>query len=85
MTTCPATIELDYIEALATSVDRLTDTFNDIMDVSLLMSENMPFNIETIHIPGLLNEVFKKQMLLANAKELDLKLIIPEEHKTIIL
>lgn len=72
---------LDYIEALASSVDRLTDTFNDIMDVSLLMSENMPFNIETIHIPGLLNEVYKKQLLLANAKELDLKLIIPEEHK----
>jgi len=72
---------LDYIEALATSVDRLTDTFNDIMDVSLLMSENMPFNIETIHIPSLLNDVYKKQLLLANAKALDLKLIIPEVHK----
>lgn len=77
----PSADRLDYIEALATSVDRLTDTFNDIMDVSLLMSENMPFNIENIHIPSLLNEVYKKQILFANAKKLELRLNIPDVHK----
>ena len=74
---------VDYIEALATSVDRLTDTFNDIMDVSLLMSENMPFNIETIQISELLKEVYNKQLPLANAKKLDLKLNIPDAHKAL--
>ncbi|MDA3941954.1 MAG: PAS domain S-box protein [Bacteroidetes bacterium] len=71
----------DYIDALGTSVDRLTDTFNDIMDVSLLMSGNMPFNIETIHLQSLLEEVYKKHQLLASAKELDLKLEIPKQHR----
>ncbi|MDY0077150.1 MAG: PAS domain S-box protein [Bacteroidales bacterium] len=71
----------DYIDALGTSVDRLTDTFSDIMDVSLLMSGNMPFNIENIHIPSLLEDVYKKQMPLANVKKLELKLNIPDAHK----
>lgn len=75
----------DYIDALGTSVDRLTDTFSDIMDVSLLMSGNMPFNIETVHIQSLLEEVYKKQLLIANAKKLELKLNIPPQYKQLHL
>jgi len=70
---------LDFIDALGISVERLTDTFNDIMDVSLLMSGNMPFNVETIHLANLLNEVNKKHQHLAKAKNIEFKMMVSEE------
>ena len=69
----------DFIDALGTSVERLTDTFNDIMDVSLLMSGNMPFNVETIHLAGLLTEIYKKHQHQAKAKNIELKMMISDE------
>jgi len=71
---------LDFIEALGTSVERLTDTFNDIMDVSLLMSGNMPFNVETIHLTSLLNEIYKKHLPLARIKGIELKMLIADPY-----
>jgi signal transduction histidine kinase len=71
---------LDFIDALGLSVERLTDTFNDIMDESLLMSGNMPFNVETIHLPGLLTEIHKKHLHLAKAKNIELKMIISDDN-----
>ncbi len=71
---------LDFIEALGISVERLTDTFNDIMDVSLLMSGNMPFNVEMIHLPALLNEIHKKHKPLAKTKNIDLKMVIADNY-----
>jgi PAS domain S-box-containing protein len=68
----------DYVDALNMSVDRLTDTFNDIMDVSLLMSGNMPLNIETIPLRMLIGEVEKKHQQLAQAKGIEIHVSIPE-------
>ncbi|MDD4373319.1 MAG: response regulator [Bacteroidales bacterium] len=69
---------IDFIEALGTSVERLTDTFNDIMDVSLLMSGNMPYNVETIHLASLLNDIYKKHLHFSKIKGIELKMEIAE-------
>lgn len=69
----------DYVDALNMSVERLTDTFNDIMDVSLLMSGNMPVNIETIPLQMLISEIEKKHQQLAQAKGIEIHLSIPQK------
>ncbi|MDO8897664.1 MAG: histidine kinase dimerization/phospho-acceptor domain-containing protein, partial [Bacteroidales bacterium] len=48
----------EFVTALNTSVTRLTDTINDIMDVSLLMSGNMNIYPEEIYPKDLLQEVY---------------------------
>lgn len=75
----------DYIDALNVSVERLTDTFNDIMDVSLLMSGNMPVNIETIQLQGLFHEIMKKHLLLAHGKGVAIKITIPEHLQNLTI
>lgn len=71
----------DYTEALYSSVERLTNTVNDIMDVSLLMSGSMPINIETVHLAELFENVYEHHKKMAEAKGIELKLTIPENAK----
>ncbi len=77
--------KIDYVDALNMSVERLTDTFNDIMDVSLLMSGNMPVNIETIPLQKLMGEIEKKHQQLAQAKGIEILMNIPAELQTLTI
>jgi signal transduction histidine kinase/CheY-like chemotaxis protein len=64
----------EFVTALNTSVSRLTDTINDIMDVSLLMSGNMNVYPEEINIKELLQEVYNIHSYEAKAKNLLFKI-----------
>jgi PAS domain S-box-containing protein len=76
----------EFITALNTSVTRLTDTINDIMDVSLLMSGNMNIYPEEIFPRDLLQEVYKKHVYEAKVKNLIFKIQDdqPSESKSVI-
>lgn len=64
----------EFVTALNVSVNRLTDTINDIMDVSLLMSGNMNYYPEAIDLSNLLHEVQKKNNFEAKSKNLELSI-----------
>ncbi len=65
----------EFVAAMNTSVSRLTDTINDIMDVSLLMSGNMIVHPERIDIKSLVNETYRKHSFEAGSKNLKLEVI----------
>lgn len=66
----------EFTTALNTSVVRLTDTINNIMDVSLLMSGNMVIHPETIHAATLAEEVVRKQQFEARTKGLQFNYMV---------
>lgn len=68
----------DFVSALNISVSRLTDTINDIMDVSLLMSGNMIVHPENVNLKMLMEEVYRKNLFEAKTKNLDLQLLNDE-------
>lgn len=68
----------EFTTALNTSVVRLTDTINDIMDVSLLMSGNMKVHLETINAASMAEEISRKHQFEAKTKNLKFGYTIPE-------
>lgn len=66
--------KLEFVTALNTSVTRLTDTINDIMDVSLLMSGNMNIHTEEAEPENLLDEIFRKHNFEARSKSLKFRI-----------
>lgn len=66
----PAEDKEEFVAAMNISVSRLTDTINDIMDVSLLMSGNMIVHPEMIKPGQLVHDTYRKHEFEAGAKEL---------------
>lgn len=66
--------KIEFVTALNTSVTRLTDTINDIMDVSLLMSGNMNVHPEETEPESILDEVFRKHNFEARSKSLKFRI-----------
>lgn len=64
----------EFISALNSSVSRLTDTINDIMDASLLMSGNMNAHQELFQLGEVLREVLRKYEYEARTKALKLSI-----------
>lgn len=64
----------EFLNALNSSVARLTDTINDIMDASLLMSGNVNVHLENFRLDELLQEVLRKYQY--DARNKGLKFII---------
>ncbi len=62
----------EFLDALNSSVARLTDTINDIMDASLLMSGNVNVHLENFRLNDLLQEVVCKYQYDARYKGLKL-------------
>lgn len=60
----------EFVAAMNISVSRLTDTINDIMDVSLLMSGNMMVHPEKIDPRQLINDIRRKYEFEASSKGL---------------
>ncbi|HMM11531.1 MAG TPA: PAS domain S-box protein [Bacteroidales bacterium] len=74
----------EFISALNSSVNRLTDTINDIMDASLLMSGNMNVHHESFRLDELLQEVLRKYQYDARAKGLKIS-IKPEPGNVVVI
>lgn len=74
----------DYAIALRSSVDRLTETINDIMDVSLLISGNMPIHIESIPLMEVFDETYNKYQNSAQVKHIDFVKDIPAHLKSLV-
>lgn len=68
----------DFVSALNISVSRLTDTINDIMDVSLLMSGNMIVHPEKVNLKAIMEEVYRKNLFEAKTKNLELQMLTNE-------
>jgi PAS domain S-box-containing protein len=73
----------EFINALNSSVNRLTDTINDIMDASLLMSGNVNVHQENFRLDELLQEVYRKYQYDARAK--GLKMTIKPEPGSVLV
>lgn len=73
----------EFISALNSSVNRLTDTINDIMDASLLMSGNVNVHQESFRLAELLQEVYRKYQYDARTK--GLKMTIKPEPGTVLV
>ncbi|KAF0129025.1 MAG: PAS domain-containing protein [Bacteroidetes bacterium] len=71
----------EFVAAMNTSVSRLTDTINDIMDVSLLMSENMIVHPEMVDIKALMQDIYRKHEFEAKSKNLKLEMFVEEDSK----
>lgn len=67
----------EFVNALNSSVSRLTDTINDIMDASLIMSGNVVVHHEHFVLGDVLQEVYRKYQYDARTK--GLKFIIKPE------
>ncbi len=76
--------KLEFINALNSSVNRLTDTINDIMDASLLMSGNVNVHHESFRLDDILQEVFRKYHYDARSKGLKMN-IKPEPGKVTVI
>jgi len=75
----------NYLDILKVNSDRLMNTINDFMDISLLISGNMEVYPQPIDISLLLTKVFEIFHEPSSKKNLELNLQFPENTDTIIL
>lgn len=66
--------KMEFVSAMNISVSRLTDTVNDIMDMSLLMSGNMIVRDEVVDMQKMVAELYRKFDPEAKSKNLSLEL-----------
>jgi len=75
----------EYLEILNFSSDRLMNTIDEIMDISLIMSGNMKVHPQPIDISLLLTKVFEDFQKPCMKKNLDLKMKFPDNAENFIL
>jgi CheY-like chemotaxis protein/anti-sigma regulatory factor (Ser/Thr protein kinase) len=75
----------EYLENLNFSSDRLMNTLNDIMDISLIISGNMEVHPQPIDISLLLTNVFENFQEPSMKKNLELKMQFPDNVDNYIL
>jgi signal transduction histidine kinase len=75
----------EYLEILNFSIDRLMNTINDIMDISLIISGNMEVHPQPIDITFLLTNVFENFQKPCLKKNLEFKMQFPDNVDNFIL
>ena len=75
----------ECLEILETSSNRLINTIDDIMDISLIISGNMKMNPKPIHIFSLLTNVFEQFQEPSKKKNLEIKMQSPDNADKYII
>jgi signal transduction histidine kinase/CheY-like chemotaxis protein len=70
-----------FFELIKEGSDRLLNTINDYMDISLLASGNMEVNFDHVFLSDLMNSLMLKYRRLCIGKHLELSLQIPKSEK----
>lgn len=74
---------IEYLQILQKSSDRLIDTINNYMDMSMIASDTLQVNIQQVSIPQFLVEMHSVACDLADNKALEVLLDIPETKSRI--
>jgi CheY-like chemotaxis protein/anti-sigma regulatory factor (Ser/Thr protein kinase) len=75
----------EYVEILNLSSKRLMNTFTDIMDISLIISDNMEVHPKPIDISLMLTKVYEYFQVACKKKKLELKMQFPDNTDNFIL
>ena len=75
----------EYLEILETSSNRLINTIDDIMDISLIISGNMEVHPQPINISSLLMDIFEQYQEPTEKKNLNFKIQFPDNAYNYIL
>ena len=75
----------DFLSYLDISGKRLLNTITDIIDMSLVLTENMPVIFKPVIISNLLESVFKDFQELANRKKLVFNMQLPDNANRFII
>ncbi|MFZ4572610.1 MAG: PAS domain-containing protein, partial [Bacteroidales bacterium] len=70
-----------YISLLQASSDRLVNTITDYMDISLILSDNMPVKCKPVEVMKVLTGIKNKFQALCLIKKLAFNLVTPEEQE----
>lgn len=74
-----------FFEILQSSVDRLINTVNDYMDISLIASGNLEIKNKSFNLDQLVKGLFAQLQTDAKSKQIETHLIIPDGTKNTIL
>jgi signal transduction histidine kinase len=75
----------DFLSYLDISGNRLLNTITDIIDMSLILTGNMPFIFKPVIISNLLESVFKDFQELASRKKLVFNMQLPDNANRFII
>lgn len=69
----------EMIRVAYSNADRLQYLINDLLDISLIESNRIKFNFESINLKVFLNTLIADRRLIMRQKNIDLKLYVPEK------
>lgn len=75
----------EYFKILQKSTDRLINTINDYMDISLLVSGNLTINNRKFNVNDLLNNLYERVLPDCVKKDLELELLFPDSSQQAIV
>ncbi len=69
----------EFLITVKKNADRLTRLIDDLLDISRLDAGRIELNLQTLNIPGLVQEIVKSYQIEARARKISLETDLPEE------